>query len=101
MGLSPDIQRLALDYLNERAPGSGKGTRIEAFEAGYLKATEAQAEALELARARIGELEAGLQKMRDILRSLQPAMNVMAREVMDDIIREQIDALLSPVQTKE
>lgn len=36
-----------------------------------------------------------LQKMRDIIRSLQPAMNVMAREVMDDIVREQIDPALS------
>lgn len=48
------------------------------------------------AGGRVKALEEALREMRGILRSLQPAMNVMAREVMDDIIREQIDALLSP-----
>lgn len=36
-----------------------------------------------------------LEKMRDLLRKLQPALNVMAREVMDDIIADQIDPAIS------
>jgi len=38
---------------------------------------------------------AALREMRSILRKLQPALNVMAREVLDDIIADQIDAVLN------
>ena len=36
-----------------------------------------------------------LRKMRELLRLLQPALNVMAREVMDDIIKDQIDPAIA------
>lgn len=45
------------------------------------------------------KLRAALVRMRSILKKLQPALNVMAREVLDDIIADQIDAVLNA--TKE
>lgn len=41
------------------------------------------------------DMLASLEKMRDLLRKLQPALNVMARDVMDDIIRDQIDPAIA------
>lgn len=49
----------------------------------------------------IRRLRGGLVVTRSTLRSLQPALNVMAREVMDDIIRDQIDALLATPGERE
>lgn len=46
--------------------------------------------------ARERELAEALEKTRAALRLLQPALNVMARECLDDIIAREIDAALSP-----
>lgn len=40
-------------------------------------------------------LREALEKTRDTLRKLQPALNLMARDVIDDIIANQIDAPLN------
>lgn len=39
-----------------------------------------------------------LKRTRDTLRKLQPALNVLAREVIDDIIAREIEPALSPAQ---
>lgn len=45
--------------------------------------------------ARQDGLREALEKTRDTLRKLQPALNLMARDVIDDIIANQIDAPLN------
>ena len=51
----------------------------------------------ELAKARedLAAARVALHQTRFWLNKLQPALNVMAREVMDDIIKDQIDGPLS------
>ena len=45
--------------------------------------------------ASLAAQEDALRQTRDALRKLQPALNVMAREIIDDIITEKIEKALS------
>lgn len=38
-----------------------------------------------------------LVRVRDLLRGLQPALNLMARDVLDDIIADQIDPVIAKI----
>lgn len=81
----------SLNYADPAAFG-GRMTGDGAFN------KESRANGLLIAAA--PEMLTALATMRDLLRKLQPALNVMAREVMDDIIADQIDPAIAKATGK-
>ena len=65
------------------ASGPVEATKAEAISAWNTRTTSLAA-----------QLDA-LKQTRDALRKLQPALNVMAREIIDDIITDKIEKALS------